>query len=109
MNKSLFRGSLETIVVKLLSDNNEMYGYEITQKVKEVTSDEFKITEGALYPTLHKLEAKGILSCNTRSIGNRYRKYYSLTESGQSELATMLQDMEDYMRNMSLILNTKLS
>jgi len=109
MNKSLFRGSLETIVVKLLSDNDEMYGYEITQKVKDLTKDEFKITEGALYPTLHKLESKGILSCTTRSIGNRYRKYYSLTESGQSELTKMLQDMEDYMRNMSLILNPKLS
>ena len=109
MNKKLLRGSLETIVIKLLSDNKEMYGYEITQKVKELTQNEFKITEGALYPTLHKLEGKGILECNTRSIGNRFRKYYSLTESGQSELAIMLQDMEDYIKNMQLILNPRLS
>ena len=109
MNRSLLRGSLETIVIKLLSDNNEMYGYEISQKVKDLTSDEFRITEGALYPTLHKLEGKGILECNTRSIGNRFRKYYSLTEVGESELATMLQDMEDYIKNMRLILNPQLS
>ena len=109
MNRSLLRGSLETIVIKLLSDNDEMYGYEITQKVKELTADEFKITEGALYPTLHKLEGKGILECTTRSIGNRFRKYYSLTEVGQSELQIMLQDMEDYIKNMQLILNPRLS
>jgi|TARA_R110000737_G_scaffold352336_1_gene397916 PadR family transcriptional regulator PadR len=109
MNRSLLRGSLETIVIKLLSDNNEMYGYEITQKVKEITADQFKITEGALYPTLHKLEGKGVLECNTRSIGNRFRKYYSLTEAGQTELAIMLQDMEDYIKNMRLIINPQLS
>ena len=56
MNRSLLRGSLETIVIKLLSDNNEMYGYEITQKVEEVTQGKIKLTYGALYPILHKLE-----------------------------------------------------
>jgi DNA-binding PadR family transcriptional regulator len=38
-----------------------MYGYKIPQKVNELTSGEIKITEGTLYPSLHKLEAAGIL------------------------------------------------
>ena len=38
-----------------------MYGYEITQKVKELTKNKIQITEGALYPLLHKLEAEGIV------------------------------------------------
>ncbi|MBT8233033.1 MAG: helix-turn-helix transcriptional regulator, partial [Bacteroidia bacterium] len=42
MNAKLFRGSLDTIIIKLLSDNKEMYGYEITQKVKTLTEGEFK-------------------------------------------------------------------
>jgi len=109
MNKNLLRGSLDTIIIKLLSDNGEMYGYEITQKVKEMTKEEVSITEGALYPMLHKLEGKGILECETRSIGNRFRKYYKITESGEKELSTLLTDMEDYIRNMSILLNSKLA
>jgi len=38
-----------------------MYGYKIPQKVKDLTSVEIKITEGTLYPSLHKFEAAGIL------------------------------------------------
>ena len=109
MNPKLLRGSLDTIIIKLLNDHGEMYGYEITQKVKDITGEEVKITEGALYPSLHKLEGKGVLSVETRSIGNRYRKYYSITKQGKSELATMLEDMRTYMSSMELILNPKLT
>lgn len=109
MNPKLLRGSLDTIIIKLLNDHGEMYGYEITQKVKDLTGEEVKITEGALYPSLHKLEGKGVLSVETRSIGNRYRKYYSITKQGKTELTTMLEDMRSYMQSMELILNPKLS
>ncbi len=109
MNPKLLRGSLDTIIIKLLNDNGEMYGYEISQKVKEITGDAIKITEGALYPSLHKLEGKGVLSVETRSIGNRYRKYYSITTRGKSELATMLDDMKTYMESMQLLINPKLA
>ena len=108
MNSKLLRGSLETIVIKLLSENKEMYGYEISQKVKEITTGELKLTEGALYPTLHKLEGKGILSVETKSIGNRYRKYYSLTKAGNKELKQQMSDMESYISNMILLLKPNL-
>ena len=109
MNPKLLRGSLDTIIIKLLNDHGEMYGYEITQKVKDITSEEVNITEGALYPSLHKLEGKGVLAVETRSIGNRYRKYYSITKQGESELSTMLEDMKAYMLSMELLLNPKLA
>ncbi len=50
-SSELIKGTLKTIVLKLLADNKKMYGYEITQKVKELTGDKIQITEGALYPT----------------------------------------------------------
>jgi PadR family transcriptional regulator PadR len=52
----LLKGTLQTIILKLLEDNSQMYGYEITQKVKEVTAGEFILTEGALYPALYNLK-----------------------------------------------------
>lgn len=84
MNKAnLYKGCLEPIILKLLGDNGRMYGYEITQRVKKLTAGELKITEGALYPLLHRLEAEGVLEVETENMGNRVRKYYSLTKAGK--------------------------
>ena len=80
----LLKGTLKTIILKLLSDNRKMYGYEITQKVKELTRDEIQITEGSLYPTLHALESDKLVITQTEYIGKRIRKYYSLSAAGQN-------------------------
>ena len=53
IDPKLLRGSLDTIILKLLDEHDEMYGYEMTQHVKELTKGQIKITEGALYPALH--------------------------------------------------------
>ncbi|MEQ8808995.1 MAG: helix-turn-helix transcriptional regulator, partial [Imperialibacter sp.] len=74
-SKELLKGTLQTIVLKLLAENGRMYGYEITQKVKEQTEGKIQLTEGALYPALHKLEAEGLLVTETINIGKRIRKY----------------------------------
>ena len=61
-SSELIKGTLKTIVLKLLADNKKMYGYEITQRVREVSGDRIQITEGALYPTLHALEADALVT-----------------------------------------------
>ena len=86
-----------------------MYGYEITQMVKKLTEGQFKITEGSLYPALHRLEAKGLLDTETVSIGNRFRKYYKLTEKGQTEVEQFIKDMESFIANMQIIIKPKLA
>lgn len=86
-----------------------MYGYEITQKVKEITQGELNITEGALYPALHKLEAEGLLDVEVEKVDNRMRKYYKLTEKGTTETVNRLAELEEFIRNMQSIVNPKLS
>lgn len=108
-NSQLYKGSLTTIVMKLLEENGRMYGYEITQKVKVITNGELKITEGALYPALHKLEAEGILEVEVENVDNRVRKYYKLTEKGTKETINRLSELEEFIRNMQTIVNPKLS
>lgn len=107
-NSPLYKGSLTTIILKLLEDGVRMYGYEITQKVKEITQGELNITEGALYPALHKLEAEGWLEVEVEKVDNRVRKYYKLTESGQTETVDRLAEMQEFIRNMQNIVNPKL-
>lgn len=107
-NQKLYKGSLQTIILKLLAEQNKMYGYEITQKVKELTKGELQITEGALYPALHKLEAEGLLDVEVAKVGNRLRKYYKLTETGTAETVNRLQQMQEFLNTMQHLVNPKL-
>lgn len=95
--------------MRLLEENGRMYGYEITQKVKEITRGELKITEGALYPALHKLEAEDLLDVEVERVDNRLRKYYKLTEKGCKENVSRLAELEDFIKNMERIVNPKWS
>lgn len=108
-NQKLYKGSLSTIILKLLNEHDKMYGYEITQKVKELTKGELKITEGALYPALHKLEAEGLLDVEVAKVENRLRKYYKLTEHGTKETVNKLSELEVYLKTMQALINPKLS
>ncbi len=104
-SSELVKGTLKTIVLKLLADNNKMYGYEITQKVKELTLDRIQISEGALYPTLHALEEEGLLTTETEYIGKRVRKYYRLSNSGKTRSDERITELSEFMDTMKLLLN----
>lgn len=107
VNKELFKGTLQTIILNLLAENDRMYGYEITQKVKSITQGELLLKEGALYPALHKLEAEGLLETATEVVDNRVRKYYSLSQDGEKAVVNKLQEAKDFIQNLQLLLNLK--
>lgn len=102
-NSQLYKGSLNTIIMRLLEENGRMYGYEITQKVKEITKGDLNVTEGALYPALHKLEAEGFLDVEMEKVDNRLRKYYRLTASGEQETINRLAELETFIKNMQVL------
>lgn len=104
-SSELIKGTLKTIILKLLKDNKRMYGYEITQKVKELTHNKIQLTEGALYPSLHALEAEGILTTETEFIGKRVRKYYLLSEEGKKRSDEKVNELADFMNTMKALLN----
>jgi len=80
-NKEYLSGTLTTIILALLKENGKMYGYEICSMAKEKTRGSILLTEGAIYPALHKLEKKGILSSTKESYNGRIRKYYQIQKS----------------------------
>ncbi|RYY90156.1 MAG: PadR family transcriptional regulator [Chitinophagaceae bacterium] len=104
-NAQLFKGSLSTIILKLLSEEGRMYGYEITKRVREWSSGGLELTEGALYPALHKLEAEGLLEVDIEYTGNRPRKYYSITKSGKKETAAKLEELRHFVDQMQSLLH----
>ena len=95
ISKELLKGSLKSIILKLLSENDKMYGYEITQKVLELSSGQIKLTYGALYPILHKLENDGIVSTESEVVKNRNRIYYFLTPKGNSFAKEKIKELEE--------------
>ncbi|HEY3429403.1 MAG TPA: PadR family transcriptional regulator [Cyclobacteriaceae bacterium] len=100
----LLKGTLQTILLKILKDHGKMYGYEITQHVKELSADRILLTEGALYPALHKLEADGLVQTETVMIGKRVRKYYSLTPEGSGLALERVAEFVDFIKTMSTVL-----
>jgi DNA-binding PadR family transcriptional regulator len=91
------KGTIKTIVLKLLSENRRMYGYEITQEVKKLSAGEIEITYGALYPVLYKLENNSMLRTEQEVVDGRVRKYYSLTESGKEEAREKVAELEHFL------------
>ncbi len=84
-SKDFIKGTLKPILLALLSEQGEMYGYEMTQAVKLRTKDEISLTEGALYPALHKMESAGLVQTHLKTFNGRNRKYYALTAKGRQE------------------------
>ena len=84
-----------------------MYGYEITQRVKELTQDKIQITEGALYPILHSLEADNLVTTETEYIGKRMRKYYSLSLAGKAHAREKIKELANFMQTMISLLDIK--
>lgn len=106
-SSELIKGTLKTIILKLLSDSDKMYGYEITQKVKDLTGGKIQLTEGALYPTLHAMEAQGILTTDVVNVGNRIRKYYSVTSTGKKVANDKVSEFSDFIDTMIFLLDLK--
>ena len=105
----LLKGTLQTIVLKVLNDHGQMYGYEITQRVKELSRGRILLTEGALYPTLHKLEAEGILKTSSVSVGKRIRKYYALTSLGNSQVQVRVTEFVEFIKTMASVLHVQMA
>jgi len=79
-------GTLDMMILKALS-RGDSHGYAIAQFIQQASRDVLHVEEGALYPALHRLEVRGLLSASWgTSDNNRRAKYYRLTASGRRQL-----------------------
>ncbi len=110
MHKSeLLKGSTGLILLALLSEK-EMYGYEITEKVQELSEGYLSYKEGTLYPALKRLELAGLVESywQDSSDGPR-RKYYRLTGAGHKALADQRQEWNNFRKVMQRIVGDGLA
>jgi transcriptional regulator len=86
----LLQGTLTALILKALSWGS-LHGYGIARWIEHATGEELLVEEGSLYPALHRLEARGLISSQwTRSDTNRRVRSYTLTEQGRAQLRAEL-------------------
>jgi PadR family transcriptional regulator len=84
----LVQGTLDLLILKILA-LEPLNGYSVSQRLKQVSGDVLHVSDGSLYPALHKLEQEGWIAAEWRaSEKNRRAKYYSLTRLGRKQLET---------------------
>ena len=88
MSKSsdLIQGTLDLLILNTISLQPEN-GWSIAKRIQQVSNDVLQVTQGALYPALHRLEQQGWIRSDWRvTASGRDAKYYALTRAGRSQL-----------------------
>jgi PadR family transcriptional regulator, regulatory protein PadR len=82
----LIQGTLDVLILKILALEPQN-GWAISQRLKQVSADILQVSDGSLYPALHKLEQEGWIKSEWKaSENNRKAKFYSLTRPGRRQL-----------------------
>jgi PadR family transcriptional regulator, regulatory protein PadR len=82
----LVQGTLDMLILKILA-LQPMNGWAISQRLKQMSSEVLGVSDGSLYPALHKLEHRGWIAAEWKaSENNRRAKFYSLTRQGRKQL-----------------------
>ena len=95
-SKELLKGTLSAIILKMLDENDRMYGYEMSMKVREMTDGKITLKDGSLYPALQKMTEDGLLSFKEETVGGRVRKYYHITKKGKVEKTAYVEELRDF-------------
>lgn len=90
---------LDACVLGIVAEG-DVYGYTLTQRVKEIV----ELSESTLYPVLRRLQKEGFLSTYDQPYQGRNRRYYTITELGRDKLVFYKKEWEIYKSNIDLLL-----
>jgi PadR family transcriptional regulator PadR len=98
------QGTLDVLLLKILA-LEPLHGWAVSQRLKAVSGDVLQVSEGSLYPALHKLEVGGWITAEWKPTeNNRRAKFYSLTRAGRKALAEQSADWERLSNAVSQVL-----
>ncbi|HKP73497.1 MAG TPA: PadR family transcriptional regulator [Pyrinomonadaceae bacterium] len=100
----LLQGTLDLLVLKTLQ-SGATHGWDIAQRIQQVSQDVLRVNQGSLYPSLHRLEGQGWIASEWgASENNRRAKFYRLTAAGRKQLAAETETWERFAQAITLIL-----
>lgn len=95
LEKSLVSGSMTMLLLSLLEEK-DMYGYEMIENLRAKSQNVFELKAGTLYPLLHAMEEKHLLTVYEKEANGKTRKYYSITKDGKKELKRKKEEWSTY-------------
>jgi transcriptional regulator len=99
----LVQGTLDLLVLRILS-LERLHGWAIAQRIRQMSNEQLRVGQSALYPALHKLEQQGWIEAEwALSENNRRAKYYKLTSAGRRALKTETAEWQRLSSAISLI------
>jgi transcriptional regulator len=102
----LLKGTLDMLILKVVAWG-PIHGYAISQRIQQISKDFFQVTQGSLYPALHRLEDRGWLRADWKDTDTgREAKFYALTRKGRKQLAAEQHNWERLTDAVALILRT---
>lgn len=102
--RDLLQGTLDLLILRTLSGGSR-HGYQIARAIKASSRDVLHVEEGALYPALHRIEARGWIQASWGvSENNRRAKFYSLTAAGRDALEANAKSWAEYVEAVSLVM-----
>jgi DNA-binding PadR family transcriptional regulator len=105
ISKDLAAASTTPILLSLLAQG-ESYGYELIQRVKEISGGQLEWSEGMLYPVLHRLEKEKLIVAEWKQApSGRRRKYYRVSKNGHRALEAERQQWQSVTHTLSSLWN----
>jgi len=103
----LLQGTLDVLILKTIA-LEPMHGWGISQRIQQTSEGVLSVTQGSLYPALHRLERQGwIESRFALSENNRQAKFYDLTKKGRTRLAEETESWERFSAAMGRVLGAQ--
>lgn len=91
---TLVQGTLDLLILKIVALEPQN-GWSISQRLQQVSGDVLRVSDGSLYPALHKLELDGLVKAEWKTTENKRRaRFYTLTRAGKQRLARDAKDWE---------------
>lgn len=103
IDRSLVSGSMGMMLLKLLSEK-DMYGYEMIDTLRKRSNHTFELKAGTLYPLLHSLESKMLVTSYEQEVLGKVRKYYSISKEGRKHLKKKEEEWGQYVAAVSSVL-----
>jgi transcriptional regulator len=104
----LIQGTLDLLILKTVSLEPK-HGWAIAKRIEQVSQDVLQVTQGALYPALHRLEQQGWIRAEWRpSETGREAKFYTLTRAGRTQLTKELAQWERLSNAIGLVIRSDL-
>jgi PadR family transcriptional regulator PadR len=102
----LVQGTLDLLILRVIA-LEPMHGWAIAQRLRQMSGDVLQVSDGSLYPALHKLEQAGLIEAAWRATENKRRaKFYALTDAGRERLAHESREWARLSSAVSLIVQT---